>query len=83
MTPEALAAGQGVDPESLQEGELVEQLGSLVREYVARVQASPPGPLPAAHWANRLNATESVLFAVELLRAAEVTTFELAAMFNL
>jgi len=63
--------------------ELMEQLSALLKEYVARVQASPPGPLPAAHWATRLNATESALVAVDLLRAAEITSFELAAMFNI
>jgi hypothetical protein len=63
--------------------ELMEQLASLLKEYVARVQASPPGPLPAAHWAARLNATESAVVAVDLLRAAEITSFELAAMFNI
>jgi hypothetical protein len=79
---EADPAAPGVEPHELPDGELVEQLATLVSDYIARVQASPPGPLPAARWADRLNATESVLFAVELLRAAEVTTFELAAMFN-
>lgn len=63
--------------------QLVEELAALVKEYVARVQADPPGPLPAAQWATRLNATESALVAVELLRAAEITSFELAAMFNI
>ena len=63
--------------------ELMEQLSALLKEYVARVQASPPGPLPATHWATRLNATESALVAVDLLRAAEITSFELAAMFNI
>jgi hypothetical protein len=63
--------------------ELMEQLVPLLKEYVARVQASPPGPLAAAHWDARLNATESALVAVDLLRAAEITSFELAAMFNI
>jgi hypothetical protein len=63
--------------------ELMEQLVPLLKEYVARVQASPPGPLPGARWAQRLNATESALVAVDLLRAAEITSFELAAMFNI
>jgi hypothetical protein len=67
----------------LTDEELMEQLASLLREYVARVQASPPGPLPVARWAARLNATESALVAVDLLRAAEITSFELAAMFNI
>lgn len=63
--------------------QLVEELSALLKEYVARVQASPPGPLPAARWSTRLNATESALVAVDLLRAAEITSFELAAMFNI
>jgi hypothetical protein len=63
--------------------ELVEQLASLLKEYVARVQENPPGPLAGADWASRLNATESALVAVDLLRAAEITSFELAAMFNI
>jgi hypothetical protein len=67
----------------LTDEELVEQLASLVKEYAVRVQESPPGPLAAANWSARLNATESVLVAVDLLRAAEITSFELAAMFNI
>jgi hypothetical protein len=63
--------------------ELMEQLTPLLKEYVARVQADPPGPLAAAQWSRRLNATESALLAVDLLRAAEITSFELAAMFNI
>jgi hypothetical protein len=63
--------------------ELVEQLASSIKEYVERIQESPPGPLAAARWPTRLNATESALFSVELLRAAEITSFELAAMFNI
>ena len=63
--------------------ELMAQLAALLKEYVARVQADPPGPLPAAQWSSRLNATESALVAVDLLRAAEITSFELAAMFNI
>jgi len=80
MRPEALPAPSEL--ESLPDGELVEQLAALVRAYVARLQASPSGPPSGAQWGNRLTATESVLFAVELLRAAEVTSFELAAMFD-
>jgi len=81
MRPEALPAGAEVEPQSLEDGELVEQLAALIRAYVARLQARPPAA-PLAQWTDRLTATESVLFAVELLRAAEVTSFELAAMFN-
>jgi hypothetical protein len=68
---------------TLSDEELVEQLAALLREYVERVQAQPPGPLAAARWSTRLNATESALVAVDLLRAAEITSFELAAMFNI
>jgi hypothetical protein len=68
--------------EAITDEQLVEQLTTLLKEYAARVQESPPGPLPAARWATRLNATESALVAVDLLRAAEITSFELAAMFN-
>jgi hypothetical protein len=67
----------------LTDEQLVEQLAELVKEYVARVQANPPGPLPAAQWGARLNATESALVSVDLLRGAEITSFELAAMFNI
>ena len=55
----------------------------LLKEYVDRVQATPPGPLPPARWATRLNATECALVSVDLLRGAEITSFELAAMFNI
>jgi hypothetical protein len=73
-----------VRPEAaLTDEQLVEQLAALLREYAARVQAAPPGPLAAAHWSRRLNATESALVAIDLLRAAEITSFELAAMFNI
>jgi hypothetical protein len=72
-----------MDADSLTDEELMEQVAPLLKEYVARVQASPPGPLPAARWGTRLNATESALVAVDLLRAAEITSFELAAMFNI
>jgi len=68
---------------ALTDEQLVEELVLLLKEYVARVQASPPGPLPAAQWSTRLNATESALVAIDLLRAAEITSFELAAMFNI
>jgi hypothetical protein len=68
---------------ALSDEELVEQLAWLLREYTVRVQENPPGPLAAARWSTRLNATESVLVAVDLLRAAEITSFELAAMFNI
>jgi hypothetical protein len=67
----------------LTDEQLVEQLTELMKEYVARVQANPPGPLPAARWATRLNATESALVSIDLLRGAEITSFELAAMFNI
>ena len=69
--------------QTLTDEELAAELAGLIKEYVARIQASPPGPLPAAQWSTRLNATESALVAVELLRAAEITSFELAAMFNI
>jgi hypothetical protein len=72
-----------MDPAALTDGELMDELVPLLKEYVARVQASPPGPLPGAHWETRLNATESALVAIDLLRAAEITSFELAAMFNI
>ena len=72
-----------VDAASLTDGQLVDELVPLLKEYVARVQATPPGPLPGARWETRLNATESVLVAVDLLRAAQITSFELAAMFNI
>jgi hypothetical protein len=68
---------------ALTEEQLMEELAALVKEYVARVQANPPGPLPAAHWGTRLNATESAIVAVDILRGAEITSFELAAMFNI
>jgi hypothetical protein len=67
----------------LTDEQLVERLAELMKEYAARVQESPPGPLPAAQWATRLNATESALVSVDLLRGAEITSFELAAMFNI
>ena len=67
----------------LTDEQLVEQLAELMKEYAVRVQASPPGPLPAAQWAPRLNATECALVSVDLLRGAEITSFELAAMFNI
>jgi len=67
----------------LTDEQLVERLTELMKEYVERVQATPPGPLPAARWATRLNATECALVSVELLRGAEITSFELAAMFNI
>jgi len=67
----------------LTDEQLVERLTELMKEYVERVQANPPGPLPAARWATRLNATECALVSVELLRGAEITSFELAAMFNI
>jgi hypothetical protein len=67
----------------LTDEQLVERLAELMKEYAARVQASPPGPLPASRWATRLNATESALVSVDLLRGAEITSFELAAMFNI
>jgi len=72
-----------VDPAGMTDAELVDQLSSLIKEYAARVQESPPGPLPDARWETRLNATESALITVDLLRAAEITSFELAAMFNI
>ena len=67
----------------LTDEELARQIAVLLKEYVARVQAAPPGPLEAAQWSTRLNATESALVAIDLLRAAEITSFELAAMFNI
>jgi len=69
--------------EEMGDEELVEQIATLLREYVARVQVGAPGGLPSARWSSRLNATESALVAIELLRAAEITSFELAAMFNI
>ena len=68
---------------ALSDEELMDELARLVKEYVARVQANPPGPLPAARWGTRLNATESAILAVDVLRGAEITSFELAAMFNI
>ena len=70
-------------PGSLTDDELCERLAALVKEYVARVQDVPPGPLPGARWSERLNATECALVSVDLLRGAEITSFELAAMFNI
>jgi hypothetical protein len=70
-------------PESLTDDELCEQLAALVKEYAARVQAAPTGPLPAGRWGARVTATECALVSVDLLRGAEITSFELAAMFNI
>jgi hypothetical protein len=70
-------------PAELTDDQLVEQLAALLKEYAARVQENPPGPLDAARWSTRLNATESAIVSVDLLRAAEITSFELAAMFNI
>jgi hypothetical protein len=72
-----------VDTAALTDEELMAQLAPLLKEYAARVLEQLPGPLPGARWATRLNATESALVAVDLLRAAEITSFELAAMFNI
>lgn len=69
--------------EMLTDEDLVDRIAALLKEYVARVQADPPGPLASARWSTRLNATESALVAIDLLRAAEITSFELAAMFNI
>jgi hypothetical protein len=69
--------------QSLTNEELVSELAALMKEYAVRVQGDPPGPAATAAWGTRLNATETVLIAVDLLRGAEITSFELAAMFNI
>lgn len=72
-----LEAGEAVSDRGLQE-----LLLAAVRSYARRVtdDAVPLAPVPADV---ELTATEALLVAGGLLRAAEVSSFELAMMFNL
>jgi hypothetical protein len=73
-----------VGAQELTDDELAASLAGLIREYASRAECKPPGAMrTAARWEDKLNATETVRIAVDLLRAADITSFELAAMFNI
>jgi hypothetical protein len=57
---------------------LREQLAALVGEYAARRRAGTCPPLDA----NDLAAEDVLLTAADLLKAVDVTSFELAALFD-
>jgi len=71
-------AGPGV----MSDAELAEAMALLMREYARRSEEGAEALARAAGWAERLTATQTAVVAVDLLRAAEITSFELAAMFN-
>jgi hypothetical protein len=62
---------------------LTEGLADLIKEYAVRAEADADSLKKVARWAERLNATEVVRISVDLLSAAQVTSFELAAMFSI
>lgn len=62
--------------------ELVTQLAALIKEYAKRVEAGTP-LAETADWSQRLTATEITRISIDLLRAGQITSFELAAMFNI
>jgi len=69
--------------ESLTPPELQHALTVLLRAYAQRVMAAGSAPFPPFSPADPLTATEALLAAGEILRAAEISSFELASMLNL
>ena len=67
---------------ALSDDELAGAMASLMQEYARRSETDAVSLTRAAHWGDRLTATETAIVTVDLLRAAEITSFELAAMFN-
>jgi hypothetical protein len=63
--------------------QLTEVLADLIKEYAVRAESDADRMKQVACWAERLNATETVRISVDLLIAAQVTSFELAAMFGI
>ena len=67
---------------ALSNDELAAAMASLMQEYARRSETDAASLSREARWGDRLTATETAIVSVDLLRAAEITSFELAAMFN-
>jgi hypothetical protein len=74
LTPAAIA--------ELPDDDLQRLLGSVAHEYAQRVVGGGADLLPFAPDA-ALSATETLVVAGQLLRAAEISSFELASMLNI
>jgi hypothetical protein len=69
------------DVESLDDSALQRLLATTLRVYAGRIIES--GSFPPFTTTDPLTATEALLTAGEILRAAEISSFELASMLNI
>jgi hypothetical protein len=70
--------------DSLSPDELQHALTALLRAYAQRIiDAGGAAPFPPFTAEAPLTATEALLVAGEILRAAEISSFELASMLNI
>jgi len=69
--------------ESLDGDDLQHVLTAAMRSYAARILADGRAPFPAFSAGSPLTATEALVVAGEILRAAEISSFELASMLNI
>lgn len=72
-----------IDASAMTDEQLTAALAALIKAYALRAEADPGSLKQVARWSDRLNATEVVRISVDLLEAAQVTSFELAAMFSI
>jgi hypothetical protein len=68
---------------SLDGDELQQVLTSVLRDYAARVLADGRAPFPPFSEASPLTPTEALVVAGEILKAAKISSFELASMLNI
>jgi hypothetical protein len=71
-------AAASPEPEELQRA-----LTAVLRAYAHAIMAEGSAPFPPFSSRDPLTATEALLVAGEILRAAEISSFELASMLNI
>ena len=68
---------------SLEPDQLQHALTVVLRAYAQGIIAAGSAPFPPFSATDPLTATEALLVAGEILRAAEISSFELASMLNI
>jgi hypothetical protein len=69
--------------DAVSDARLQQDLETVVRAYAARILEEPQGTVAPFPPGSDITPTEALVVAGEILRAAEISSFELAAILNL
>jgi hypothetical protein len=71
------------EPVTVDDARLQHDLEAVVRAYAARILGEPQGAVAPFPPGSDITPTEALVVAGAILRAAEISSFELAAILNL